>query len=86
MRTYPTTTSNANVPKDVYLLAETSTMSGEIVTTYYATQDLELFAVVDWKGDKPLPVALFEICRVTGDTEQMLLARIKDFFYYKERI
>ena len=84
MRTYPITTSNINVPKDVFLLAETSAMSGEVVTTYYATRDLYLYKVGDWKGDKPELVPLSVICRLTGDTERMVEFRIKDFFYYKD--
>ena len=79
MRTYPKTTSNKNVPKGVFLIAETSAMSGEIITTYYANTNGDLLKVEDWKGSKPSSVHLFEVCRLTGDTEFMLLSRWKSF-------
>ena len=72
MRTMPTSTANRNVPADVLLLAETETMSGEIVTTYYADREGYTWSVIDWKGHKPLPVYLPELWRLTGLSPNML--------------
>ena len=83
MKTYPTSTSNQNVPKDVYLLAEVATMSDEIQTTFYATKTGKLWKVGDWITDKPQPAYLFEICRLTGDCEQMVNARVESYFRCK---
>ena len=80
MRTYPTSTANKNVPKGVFLLAEQAAMSGEIVTTYYSTEDGKLWRVVDWIYSKPYPVMPFEVCHITGDTERTLEFRISQFF------
>ena len=80
MRLYPQNTANQNVPRGSFLIAEVSTMSGEIKTTYYADREGNLFSVVDWKGCKPSQVYLFEVCRLTGDTERMIEARIEIHF------
>ena len=71
-RTMPTQTRNHNVPKNALLMAETEQMSGEIVTTYYADGDGLMWAVGDWVMDKPHPVYMFELCRLTGLTEGMI--------------
>jgi hypothetical protein len=73
---YPQRTTNRNVPRCSVLLAETMQCSGEIVMTYYADADGYLWRVSDWVMDKPQPVMLFEACRLTGDTENMLAVRI----------
>jgi hypothetical protein len=80
MKTYPISTSNQNVPRDVYLLAEISAMSGEIIVTYYADRNLHLWFVGDWIDDKPASAYLFEICKLTGDSEYMVTTRIESFF------
>jgi hypothetical protein len=83
MRIFPVSTSNKNVPKDAYLLAETYAMSDEIITTYYADKENNLWAVTDWINDKRQPVPLFKICRLTGETENMLLKRVESYFHFK---
>ncbi len=83
MRTYPTSTANQNVPANVYLLAEVT--EGECNTTYYATSDGDLFKVGDWSIDKPHPAYLFEVCRLTGDTERMIEGRVSSWFFYRQR-
>lgn len=80
MRTYPTNTSNRNVPRGSFLIAETSQMSGEIKTTYYANREGELFKVYDWKGSKPSPAYPFQVCRLTGDTINIIAGRIESHF------
>jgi hypothetical protein len=75
MRTYPTSTSNRNVPASALLIAETEATSGECVTTYYADAHMVLWKVGDWVGDKPEPAFMFEVCRLTGDTEMMVAHR-----------
>lgn len=85
MRTFPDGTTNKNVPKDVFLIAETERMSGEIIETYYATEDGKTYGVTDWSGNKPHPAYMNELCRLTGDTEQMLELRYRNYFQKKEK-
>lgn len=80
MRLYPQATANRNVPKDVFLIAETSSMSGEIKTTYYADSDFFAWKVGDWVGDKPQRAFMSELCRLTGDTVNMVVARVQQYF------
>lgn len=80
MRTYPTRTANRNVPAGVFLIAEASTMSGEIVTTYYADKEGNLWGVKDWKGCRPYPVYPFQVCGLTGDTLNIIAGRIEAHF------
>jgi hypothetical protein len=72
MKCYPQNTANNNVPDNVFLIAETSQMSGEIITTYYIDLRGNIFKVGDWSIDKPQPAYPFEICRLTGDTYKMI--------------
>ena len=81
MRTYPTSTANMNVPTNAFLLAEVSTMSGEIVTTYYATEDGSLYKVTDWVGNKPQPISLKQACDITGDWPAMILSRMRGYYF-----
>jgi len=83
MRIYPQETCNRNVPKGAFLIAEVSTMSGEIIKTYYATEDGKTYEVTDWSGNKPHPAYMNELCRLTGDTEQMLELRYRNYFREK---
>ena len=80
MRSYPTTTANRNVPKDMFLIAETSTANDEQHTTYYANADGFLWKVCDWVGDKPQRAYMSELYKLTGDTYNMLGARITQHF------
>lgn len=80
MRTYPKSTSNKNVPQGVFLIAETSAMSGEIITTYYADKNGYLWKVYDWKGCRPEAAYTFQLCALTGDTESILTARVLGHF------
>jgi len=83
IKTYPQQTINLNVPDNVYLIAEVNKMSGEITETYYIDNDGNLLKVGDWSQDKPNPAFLFEICRLTGDTEKMINARWESWKRYK---
>lgn len=80
MRIYPQTTANKNVPANSFLICETSAMSGEIVTTYYADKDGHLFKVTDWKGNKPVQAYLPELWKLTGDTPNMIFGRLTSHF------
>jgi len=80
MKSYPTSTANKNVPASVLLLAETSSMSGEIVTTYYIDRDGNMLKVADWKGDKPSPVFFNQLYKLIGDTPNMIEARWKSHY------
>lgn len=82
MRTYPTSTANRNVPKDVYLLAEIEFTSGEIVETAYIDRIGNMWIVCDWVGQKPIPLPMFRACRLTGDTEHMISARWESWFRF----
>lgn len=84
MRTYPTSTSNRNVPSNVYLLAEVT--EGETNITYYATEGGALYKVGDWATDEPHPAFLSEVCRLTGDGEMMISARVDSFFYWRNNV
>ena len=83
MRTYPDGTANRNVPKNVFLIAEAERMSGEIIETYYADPEGNTYKVTDWSGHKPAPAYMNELCKLTGDTEQMIEWRWKDHFREK---
>ena len=76
MHLYPQTTANRNVPKGAFLFAETSTANDEQHTTYYVDPNCFVWKVGDWVGDKPQHVYIFELCRLTGDTVNMLVARV----------
>lgn len=78
-RTYPGSTANPNVPKNVYLIAEVTTMSGEIVTTYYIDLAGCMWKVSDWVNNKPVPVSVATLCKLTGDCEAMI------YFNYRSR-
>lgn len=81
MRTYPTSTSNRNVPADVYLIAELAV--GECNYTYYADKNGDLWKVGDWKGDKPQSAYLNDVCRLTGDCEFMVEGRVSSWIFYQ---
>ena len=68
---------NYNVPRDALILAERSVGSGELVTTYYATPDGELYKVADWKWSRPVPTNPLEVCALCGDSFTTLQARIR---------
>jgi len=63
---------NQNVPQDLFIIAHTSTMSGEIQTTYYATREGDMFMVSDWKGNRPEPLTMHMIWQLTGLTPAMV--------------
>ncbi len=65
---------NYNVPRDALILAERSVGSGELVTTYYATPDGELYKVA---GSQPVPTNPLEVCALCGDSFTTLQARIR---------
>lgn len=76
---YPTETSNRNVPKNVFLVAESVSMSGEIVLTYYIGRDGLFYLVYDWVGDRPHYATMHDLCRVTGDIERMVRLRYEQW-------
>jgi hypothetical protein len=80
MRTYPTSTANPNVPPGVFLIAETSAMSGEIIETFYATSTGDIFRVCDWSMSKPRPAYMNQVCKFTGDTPNIITARYESYF------
>lgn len=67
MKIYPFKTTNQNVPSNSFLIAETSAISGEIITTYFTTPDGNTQKVTDWKNDKAVDVSLEEIHNLTGN-------------------
>ena len=73
MKLYPNNTANRNVPQDVFLIAETEAMSGEIHYTYYADKEGTTFVVADWSGDKPGTMAIEHIAYITGQRAQDIL-------------
>jgi len=82
MRTYPTSTANRNVPSNVYLLAEVT--EGECNYTYYADAEGYMWKVGDWSIDNPRPAYMFEVCRLTGDTERMIEGRVSSWQFYRQ--
>ena len=74
---YPRMTTNRNVPKNVFLVAEKVTMSGEIAVTYYIDCDGNIHKVSNWVTNTPQPAYPYELCRITGDTEQTVNNRWK---------
>ena len=84
MHLYPQTTTNRNVPKGAFLFAETSTANDEQHTTYYVDPNCFVWKVGDWIGDKPQHVYIFELCRLTGDTVNMLVARVQQKYSAQE--
>jgi len=79
-RLYPQSTSNPNVPEDTFLIAEVTTMSGEINTTYYATREGDMFSVGDWSVDRPHPVYMNQLWKLTGDTPNMIESQWQSYF------
>jgi hypothetical protein len=75
MHLYPERTENRNVPADVFIVAETEAMSGEIVTTYYADLEGNIWQCGDWVIDKSRPATMHNLCKLTWDTEQMIAGR-----------
>lgn len=69
---YPQHTTNQNVPRGAFLVAEKTSMSGEITETYYVTKDGSIWRVGNWCTDKPHPGSMSMLCRATFDTEQMI--------------
>ena len=84
MHFYPQTTANRNVPKDAFLFAETSTVNDEQHTTYYADPNCFVWKVGDWVGDKPQHMYMSKLCRLTGDTVNMLVARVQQKYSAQE--
>jgi spore coat polysaccharide biosynthesis protein SpsF (cytidylyltransferase family) len=80
MRTYPTDTCNKNVPKGVFLVAETKRMNDEITETYYITKEGNICKVTDWVWDKPQPAYMNELCRLTLDTPNDIESMWKSFY------
>jgi len=72
MRTFFESTTNHNVPKDVFLIAEDSHMSGEIVTTFYADKEGNMWEVGDWKYDKPQPLTMSRLYKATMLSPKMV--------------
>jgi len=64
---------------NVFTVARVTVMSGEIVITYYITTSAEIFKITDWTGDKPEPSTLSALCRITGDTENMIRSRYQQW-------
>lgn len=77
MRTYPIDTSNRNVPKNVLLLSEVSYPEENI--TYYIDTAGWIWKVGDWVTDIPRKTSIREACMVTGDTENMIELRWKQW-------
>lgn len=75
MRLYPERTTNRNVPANVFIVAETEAMSGEIITTYYIDQEGALWYCEDWIKISPQPTTMHHLCQLTFDTEQMIESR-----------
>ena len=75
MRITPTETANPNVPSGVFLIAESSRMSGEIIETVYADSTGYIFKVADWSQSKPQPVYMTEVWKLTGLTPYMITAQ-----------
>lgn len=80
IKSYPQSTANPNVPRDVYLLAEVSLTSGEVVETAYIDRAGNMWIVCDWSGHKPVSLPMFRACRMTGDTEKMIESRWESWF------
>lgn len=78
MRTYPIETNNSNVPKDCFLLSEWK--EGETTYTCYCLENGDIYKVGDWKYDKPIPVTLHNATHLTGDSEQMIEFRYRQFY------
>jgi len=75
MHLYPERTANRNVPADVFLVAETEAMSGEIVTTYYIDCLLCLWSVADWVMCKPQSAKFSQLLVITGETKAQILSK-----------
>jgi hypothetical protein len=76
---------NPNVPKDCFVIAEYSTMSGEIHHTYYANVDGQMFHVTDWSCDIPSPAFYSEIHKETGLWQRLIDAEYDAWMINKAR-
>jgi len=81
---YPEAVANCKVPKGVFIVAHVSTMSGEICTDYFIREDLQPFKVEDWSVSRPHPVNLFEMCELTGETENEIMTKARLYFEGKK--
>jgi hypothetical protein len=79
MRTYPTAVSNRNVPPGAFLVADVA-IGSERNVTYYIDWKGELWRVGDWCTDMPERVFLDQLCRLIGDTENMITSRWKSHY------
>ncbi len=86
MRCYPESTSNRNVPANVFLVAEAEAMSGEVIVTYYVDSSGYLNKVTDWKDNRPRLASVDEVCQLTGDTEKMVNAHYHQWLDSQEVI
>ena len=68
------------MPQGVFLIAETSTANDEQHTTYYVDADFFAWKVGDWVGDRLQRAYMSELCRLTGDTVNMVVARVQQYF------
>lgn len=76
--TFPRAVANQNVPEDVLILADVSSVSGEIHDTYYMDADGGLWVVCDWVGHKPRPAYKSQVLRLTGVPELVLNGMLQD--------
>jgi hypothetical protein len=81
IKPYPITTTNKNVPDNVFIIYESNVCGGEIITTTYITGDGSIMQVGDWCTDKPHSISLYEASRLTGDNDDVLYNKALDYFY-----
>lgn len=67
-------TINPNVPAGAFVLYESTYMSGEITTTYYADAEGGMWVVGDWSTDTPAPCTMHDVCRASGLWESIIEA------------
>lgn len=75
MSLYPQQTTNPNVPEDVFLVAEVRTYSEGVTTVYFIDLEGNCRRVSGWASSGTRSVFPYELCRLTGDTWKMILAR-----------
>jgi len=77
---YPTVSGNQNVThKKVFLICETFGLSEESGETHYIDTAGVMWRQSSERHCKPLPVSLFQVCRITGDTENMIRFRFEQW-------
>ena len=76
----PESTANLNVPNNVFIVGENILQSEEIKITFYVDNAGYIWKVGDWITDKPRPSSLHDLYRLTGDTEQIIAFRCRQYF------